>query len=247
MPIHNWTRVPAGIYHHFHHAWIEEITRSLNRGVLPPPYYALAEQLAGSMGPDVLALHALQTPSNGAAVPSGTSGGVRLAERKPKVRFHARTETETYSTNAKAVVVRHASDHSVIAMVEIVSPGNKSSQSRIKSFVRKAEESLAAGIHLLIADLFPPTSRDPEGIHRSIWQDRTDEFVFDAEKPFTCVSYIADPIPEAFIEPMALGDPLPEMPLFLTPEVYVPVALDATYEAAWQELPAYWRNVLTAS
>lgn len=247
MPIHDWTLVPDGIFHDFHHGWIEELKRYLNHGHLPDGYYALAEQLAGKLGPDVLTLYPLSAPGNGSVKPGEPQGGVRVAERKPKARFHARTETDKYAAKAKAVVIRHASDHSVIAMLEIVSPGNKSSQRRIKSFVEKAEEALAAGIHLLIADLFPPTPRDPEGIHRAIWQDREDEFVFSASKPFTCVSYIGDPIPEAFVEPVGLGDALPEMPLFLTPEVYVPVALEATYEAAWRELPGVWRDKLTTS
>ncbi len=42
MPIHDWTRVEAGIFHHFHHGWIEEIARALNRGLLPADYYAMA-------------------------------------------------------------------------------------------------------------------------------------------------------------------------------------------------------------
>jgi hypothetical protein len=246
MPIHDWTKVQAGIFHHFHHAWIEEITRSFNRGLLPPGYYALAEQLAASIGPDVLALHALQRPANGMVDHGRPQGGVRVAERMPKVRYHARTQTETYSMKAKAIVVRHTSDHAVIAMVEIMSPGNKSSQNRIQAFVNKASETLAAGVNLLIADLFPPTSRDPEGIHRLIWEDRDDEFAFSSAKPLTCASYIGDPVPEAFVEPIAIGDTLPEMPLFLTPEVYVNVALETTYQSAWAELPEVWRSVLIA-
>ena len=236
MPIHDWTKVPAGIFHDFHHAWIEEIKRSLNRGVLPPGYYALAEQLTGGLGPDVFALH---RPDNGTPNLPYPDGGILLAERAPKVRFHTCGETETgaYAAKAKAVVIRHSSDHHVIAMVEIMSPGNKSSQSRLDSFVRTAEEALAAGIHLVIVDLFPPTSPDLEGIHRLIWADRPDEFVFVTDKPLTCVSYIGDPAPEAFIEPVGLGDPLPEMPLCLTPETYVPVSLETTYLAAWQRVP----------
>ena len=38
-----------------------------------------------------------------------------------------------------------------------------------------------------------------------------------------------------------------EMPLFLTPEVYVQVPLEATYHAAWEGMPVYWREVLTAA
>jgi hypothetical protein len=37
------------------------------------------------------------------------------------------------------------------------------------------------------------------------------------------------------------------MPLFLTADTYVPVPLEATYQAAWDGLPAYWRDVLTAA
>ena len=49
VPVHDWTRVDAGIFHDFHHEWISEIKRALNRGILAPPYYALAEQIAGSL------------------------------------------------------------------------------------------------------------------------------------------------------------------------------------------------------
>src|SRR5713101_4969806 len=56
MPIHDWTRVEAGIFHAFHHEWISEIGRALNRGLLPAEYYALPEQIAAGFGPDVLTL-----------------------------------------------------------------------------------------------------------------------------------------------------------------------------------------------
>ena len=46
MPIHDWTRVEAGIFHHFHHRWITSISDTLNAGMLPAEYYALAEQEA---------------------------------------------------------------------------------------------------------------------------------------------------------------------------------------------------------
>jgi hypothetical protein len=54
MPVHDWTRVNAGIFHHFHQCWIDELQRALNRGLLPESYYALAEHYAGGFGPDVL-------------------------------------------------------------------------------------------------------------------------------------------------------------------------------------------------
>lgn len=35
MPMHDWTLVPAGIFHAFHHRWISAINDALNGGLLP--------------------------------------------------------------------------------------------------------------------------------------------------------------------------------------------------------------------
>ena len=132
-------------------------------------------------------------------------------------------------------------------MVEIVSPGNKNGQTEFSAFVQKADQALLAGIHLLIVNLFPPTSRDPHGIHRAIWgEDREGDFALPDDMPLTCVSYIGFPCTEVFLEPVAVGDALPDMPLFLTPETYVPLPLEATYQSAWEALPAVWQEVLAA-
>src|SRR5436190_22344353 len=100
MPLHDWTRVDAGIFHDFHHAWIEEIKRALNRGLLPPPYYALAEQIAGGLGPDVLAL---EGPTNGAPLPDSPGTTVALTSTPPRVWFRAKTEIDIYAAKAKVI------------------------------------------------------------------------------------------------------------------------------------------------
>src|SRR6266513_2358567 len=95
MPIHDWTRVDAGIFHAFHHDWITELSRALNRGLLPAEYYALPEQIAGDLGPDVLTLR--RPGSNG--TPPGLeppSGGIALAVAPPRVRFRIRSEANQY-------------------------------------------------------------------------------------------------------------------------------------------------------
>jgi hypothetical protein len=58
------------------------------------------------------------------------------------------------------------------------------------------------------------------------------------------VSYSAGPVECAFIESVAVGDDLPDMPLFLTPEEYVNVPLEATYRAAYHGVPRRWQRVL---
>lgn len=244
MPVHDWTRVDAGIFHAFHHNWITDIARALNRGLLPAAYYALPEQIAGGLGPDVLTLR--RPGGNGAAPAVGPpEGGIALAVAPPRVRIRMGAEANRYAAKAKAVAVRHVSNHQVVAMVEIVSPGNKNNQNGLNAFVRKAHEALAAGIHLLLVDLFPPGPRDPQGIHRAIWgEDCGPDYAPPEDKPLTCVAYVGGAGAEAFVEPVAVGDALPEMPLFLTAEVYVPVPLETTYQSAWEDMPAYWRDVL---
>ncbi len=242
MPVHDWTRVGAGIFHDFHHSWIEETKRVLNAGLLPPDYYALAEQIAGGWGPDVLTL---KGPAKGGEPDANPPGAVALAVAAPKVHFRARAEVDIYATKAKAVVVRHTSRHQVIAMVELVSPGNKNSRHGLHSFIEKAVESIRAGVHLLIVDLFAPSPRDAQGIPKAIWDEFEDnDFALPQGKPLSVGAFIGSPYPEAFIEPTAVGAPLPEMPLFLTTDDYIKVPLEATYPSAWEAVPSFWRDVL---
>lgn len=249
MPVHAWTHVNAGIFHHFHHEWISALSRALNAGRLPPDYYALAEQIAGGLGPDVLTLgHGSggTRPGEGngpAAAGSAANGGIALATRPPQVRFTATAEAEQYARKQKSVVIRHSSGDNVVAVIEIVSPGNKANRHGLRSFVDKVAELLVAGIHLLIVDLFPPGPRDPQGIHGAIWSELADDnFQLPGDKTLTLAAYLAGEQRLAFIEPVAVGDNLPDMPLFLTPERYVPVPLDPTYQNAWEAVPQRWRN-----
>jgi len=248
MPIHDWTRVTAGTWHDFHLAWIAEIRNALNAGLLPPDYYAQAEQIVGPLGPDVLTLQESDAPSNGALPHSSTRCGIALATEPPPARFIAEDEMDGYVRKRRTIVIRHSSGDRIVALLEIVSPGNKSSRNGLRSFVEKAVEALYQGYHLLIVDLFPPTPRDPQGIHGAIWGEFCDDsFKLPKDEPLTLVSYLAGPIKRAYIEPTAVGRELPLRPLFLNEEYYVNVPLEATYQAAFRGVPRKWRDVLEAN
>jgi hypothetical protein len=250
MPVHDWTKVDAGIFHHFHHDWITEIARFLNRGVLPHEYYALAEQHASQFGPDVLTLSSRvrEEPPEVALEPVADGSGARevgVIEARPKARLVGETDFEFYRRKQNIVAVRHVSGDRLVAIVEVVSPGNKSSRVIFRKFVDKALELLSQDIHLLILDLLPPTRRDPSGIHAAIWEALTDEeYQAPPGKPLTVAAYEADAAVRAFIEAVAVGDTLPEMPLFLRPGGHVPVALESTYMSAWEAVPRRWRIVI---
>lgn len=245
MPVHDWSRVNAGIFHDFHSSWIIEIKRALNNGLLPEGYYALAEQIAGEIGPDVLALRTPVEPPSSAEPEDSSHGGLAVAVAPPKVRFTAATDWDPYVLKRKTLVIRHSTEDRVVALVEILSPGNKQSRQDVKAFLDKAISALKQGFHLLLIDLLPPGKRVPNGIHGAVWGELCDEaYTAPNDKPLTLAAYSAGLRVTAFIEPVAVGDSLPDMPLFLTRDSYIQVPLEATYEAAYGTVPARWRTVL---
>ena len=242
MPMHDWKLVEAGIFHAFHHRWISAISDTLNAGLLPRDYYALPEQQAAGFGPDVLTLQG-QNGSRGDE-PIDAVISVALLSR-PRTRFAAESDAEFYRKKKSSVVVRHVSGDRIVSMVEIVSPGNKPNRHGFRAFVDKACELLEARVHLLIIDPFPPGPRDPHGVHAAIWEEVNDEpYQPPADKPLTLVAYECGFTTRAYIEPAAVGDILPDMPLFLERDGYVPIPLELTYRTAFNVQPLRWRNVL---
>src|SRR5689334_18606987 len=170
MPLHDWTRVDAGIFHHFHQDWTVELCRSLNAGRLPRGYFALTEQVAGGPIPDVLTLQ--RWPAEGRD--SASEQALAVATAPPRTRFVVRAEPEQYAVRANRVAIRHRLGD-VVAMMEIVSPGNKDRRGSLRTFCDKAVSLIEQGIHLLVIDVFPPGKHDPQGIHPLIWNEIHEE------------------------------------------------------------------------
>jgi hypothetical protein len=112
MPMHDWTRVDAGIYDDFHHEWISEVKRALNRGFLPADYYALAEQVAAGFGPDVLTLQDL-------TVATDYNGGRVATQPRPKTTYYTELPGEFQQRKKSMVAVRHVSGDHIDAIFEI--------------------------------------------------------------------------------------------------------------------------------
>jgi hypothetical protein len=58
------------------------------------------------------------------------------------------------------------------------------------------------------------------------------------------VSYQVSPLLTAYVEPLAVGDPLPDMPLLLCDDQGINVPLEETYQATWHVLPREIRSLL---
>ena len=241
MPIHDWSRVPAGLFHHFHQHWAVSICDALNAGRLPRGFYALLEQHAAGVIPDVVTL---QRGPRSKVLPD-RSGGIAVAEAPPKTRFVSQaSDEEIYAAKADRIVVYNPLGD-IVAVIELVSPGNKNSRHAIRSFVEKTLDFLRQGIHILIIDLFPPSRRDPQGIHKVIWDEVQEEaFELPSDKPLTLVAYSAGVPKKAYVDPVAVGDTLPDMPVFLESATYILAPLEATYLATWETCPEPLRELI---
>lgn len=238
MPMQDWTRVDDGVYHDFRQGWTIELRNALNRGILPPGYFARADQRVGGPEPDVVTYRNRLTPDPG--------GGTAVSVAPPRSRLSAQAHAAelAYARKANRVSVR-SSGGRVVAIIEIVSPGNKHSELAVQSFTRKLAEFVQHGVHVLLIDPFPPGPRDPDGLHQLVWAAVSNTPIGrrPVDLPLTAAAFDVDEDITAYVEPFAVGDRLPDVPLFLEPGWYVTVPLEPIYQASWDVLPAETKDL----
>jgi hypothetical protein len=254
MAIHPWSRVDDGVFHHFHIRWIGVLSSVLNEGLLPRPFYAIAEPMLGEEEPDVIALQAKTTPpenereprSHPALLRSDSSeaaaalapGEVRMEEFVP----------DPYLRKARWIVIKDAwQGDAVVAVIELVSRGNKTSRAKAEQFHRKTVGLLDRGIHVVMLDLHGPTNVVPRGFHVMIAEDLGHEAADPpADHPLSAGTYQAleTGTLRAHFVPLRVGDPLPEMPVFLTPREFIRLPLESTYAEAFRSVPWKFQEAL---
>jgi hypothetical protein len=230
-------------YHDFHQTWTIAICDALHSGRLPLGYSALVERHGGTTVPNLLApRQTVERKSRGKP-----TGGI-LTATPPQTRHVAHAKA-ALAARGNRVVIRHRLGE-VVCIIEIVSPGHKSGQSALRSFVEKTVEFLRQGINVLVVDLLPPTTRDPQGIHKAIWDEIDEEsFELPPDKQLTLAAYVAcnlyaDLETTAYVEPVGVGDVQPDMPAYLDADSYVLVPLETTYQATWASCPADMRELV---
>ena len=180
---------------------------------------------------------------NGGILPKGFFAMLERSDQRPETDFAHLLEQERYARKANRVAIHHG-EGNVVAVIEIVSPGNKDTRPALRTFVEKVADLLRQGVNMLIVDLFPPGPLDPQGIHELIW-DEVPGYPFELPpgKPLTLAAYQAEPTKTAYLEPVEVGQSLPDMPLFLVEDWYVNVPLEETYQATWNVLPVELRRL----
>jgi hypothetical protein len=115
MRIHDWSRVPSGLFHDFHQSWSIRIKDALNAGRLPKGVAALVGERAGPFESDILSIETrkLRSPQN-----QSSNGGVATMA-PPVTRIVRRSTNEIYASRANRIVVRHHLGR-IIAVIEII-------------------------------------------------------------------------------------------------------------------------------
>jgi hypothetical protein len=236
MPLRDHFRPPLAdrrSWEGFHGGWPMMIVQGLNR-TLPPRYVAEPQvHLGSSIEIDVAAYEDGSTgsPPAGEAGDAGGAGASTWAPPEPTLAVATdlpdvdEYEVRVYDTKAS---------RRLVAAVEIVSPANKDRPEHRRAFVAKCAALLLDNVCVAIVDLvtthnanlyrdlldhFGEADASPAGGPSSLyavacrWARRGGAWFF-----------------ETWAHPLALGRPLPTLPLWLTESDAVPLDLEESYE-----------------
>jgi len=217
----------------FHSTWATRLADALNDRWLSPEFIAAEHTHAG--GGLEIDVATFERPSgrpvlltNGspvATVPPAT-WAPPAARAMPAV-FPDSFEVRVFSTTGGLTLV---------AAIELISPGNKDRPEERQAFAAKCASYLHQGIALVIIDVV--TSRRAN-LHNETMRlmNAADEFLLPADADLYAAAY--RPVLrqeraeiDLWTAPVAVGGPLPTLPLRLTGDLFVPVDFEAAYVEA---------------
>ncbi len=243
MPMHDWSHVDDAIFHSFQLGWTSELSARLNGGILPSSHFAITETI--ELRPPV-GFQLMPEPDHPFVIPR-LPGMIR--DTIPNTQYASSDLRRQYA--CVGITIRHAEHHQPVAAILWITRQDKQTPYRFRAFVQTAIGAITHGIHLLIIDMFPPSKRDPQGIHKAIWDEiEGDEpFELPTEQPLTLAAYVAGNITvgrsiRAYVETVGVGNVLPDMPAYLDADCHVPVPLESTYQATWASCPADMRYLV---
>ena len=215
----------------FHSLWIAAMVEQLNGTILPQGYLAQAQvHIGGWFEVDVATF---ETPSSGTNGAAG-AGGVAVETWAPPATtltfpavFPDELEVRVFNTRAGPTLV---------AAIELVSPGNKDRPEARRAFAAKCVSYLSQGVGLIIADIVTGRSAN---LHNELMTliGQGEPFHFPSNTSVYAAAYRprrptdGDRV-ELWPAPLTVGQRLPVLPLALRGAACVPVDLESTYTEA---------------
>jgi hypothetical protein len=224
---------PQHAWESFHANWATKIADALTD--LLPPEFLVEEHI--HLGPafeiDVAAIEKDDLPEN------SDSGGVLIASRTLQTYSPPaphRTIAAAFPDTFEIRIFNTTAGLTLVGAVELVSPGNKDRVRQRRAFATKCASYLASGVSLVVVDVV--TSRRANLHNETVrLMEAAPDLAFPRDVSLYAVAYrpvqrrSKDKI-DLWLHPLALGAPLPTLPLRLTGDLLVPVDLEATYTEA---------------
>ena len=220
-PLRQWGSV--------HSTWANAITQQLNAEVLPADYVAQPRTQIGNLCEiDVGTLKASAGGTNGT-----TNGAAGWAPPPParSLPFTFRP-AETFEVQ----VFQELGGVELRAAIELVSPANKDRPATREAFALKCASYLLGGVSVVVVDV---VTERLANLHEELLGllEMTSEPPWRSPTNLYAVAYRVvlsggRRQMDLWSEPLALGDRLPTMPLWLAADLCVPLRLDESYAAA---------------
>lgn len=234
MPLLDHFRPPLSTQRHwesFHTTWASALADALNQRWLPAGYFA-EEQVHPSarVEIDVATFEDAAAVSGDGILPGGVATAVPQVWAPPAP---ALTMPVVFPDGFEVLVFRTEGGPTLVAAIELISPGNKDRADNRRGFATNCASYLYQGISLVLVDVV--TTRRAN-LHNDIVQMMGHDADFQLPAATTLYSVAYRPIQRGDDEQiqiwpasLSLGEALPVLPLALPGEQFVPLDLDAAY------------------
>jgi hypothetical protein len=234
MPLYDHFSPPLNRTHPwraFHSAWANSIVRDLNRGRLPPGFYAVPSiDLDGPVEIDVATLRERLLEE------SADAGEVAVWSA-PEPMLTAVLDF-TVLDLVEVQVFFDEADPRLVAAIELASPSNKDRPSERRAFAVKCASYLHHGSSVVVIDVVTPRKAN---LHAEVmaslalpdeWKSSTDLYAVAYRALRTDGQHEL----QAWPHELTVMQPLPTLPLWLGPDLSVPLDLEASYTATCDDL-----------
>lgn len=239
MPLLDHFHPPLSTVRHwesFHARWAASMADVLNDALLPGEYFAEVQVHVGSrVEVDVGTFEYASTLldyAHRASTATATLEARPWAPPAPAMRMPA-----VFPDSVEVLVFRTETGPTLVAAIELVSPGNKDREEHRRAFAAKCSSYVQQGIGLMIIDTV--TNRQANLHNALVHQLNAGEQFLLPEELLYATAY--RPVRRADIDEidvwpatLAVGRQLPGLPLPLDKALFVPLDLGATYDEACQ-------------
>jgi hypothetical protein len=238
MPLLDHFHAPLAPRRHwesFHVNWAGALADALNEQLLPEGYFAEEHAHLGARVEIDVATFA--EPADASAPPrAGTTATLPAQVWAPPAP--ALVVPAAFPDRFEVLVFESEGGANLVAAIELVSPANKDRSAHRQAFTIKCASYLCQGISLVILDI---VTSQQANLHNEMMRllGHGEAFALPADALLYAVAYrpvVRGPAEQIDVWPerLAVGQPLPVMPLALNAEVCLPLDLEATYTIACQ-------------